>query len=77
MIEILPPLGKYKYDTWRILPVTCYIDNSVRLHVNKPQGEELRQIYPFSNNYFNCIFNSANSLGVILYGRLEIGVVSG
>jgi hypothetical protein len=22
MIEILPPLGKYKYDTWRILLVT-------------------------------------------------------
>jgi hypothetical protein len=21
MIELLPPLGKYKYDTWRILPV--------------------------------------------------------
>jgi hypothetical protein len=31
MIEILPPLGKYKYDTWRILPVKCYIDNYVRL----------------------------------------------
>jgi hypothetical protein len=31
MIEILPPLGKYKYDTWRILPVKCYIGNSVRL----------------------------------------------
>jgi hypothetical protein len=31
MIEILSPLGKYKYDTWRILPVKCYIDNSVRL----------------------------------------------
>jgi hypothetical protein len=31
MIEILPPLGKYKYETWRILPVKCYIDNSVRL----------------------------------------------
>jgi hypothetical protein len=29
-IEILPPLGKYKYDTRRILPVKCYIDNSVR-----------------------------------------------
>jgi hypothetical protein len=29
MIVILPPLGKYKYDTWRILPVECYIDNSV------------------------------------------------
>jgi hypothetical protein len=31
MIEILPPLGKYKYDTWRILLVKCYIDNSVGL----------------------------------------------
>jgi hypothetical protein len=31
MIEILPPLGKYKYDTWRILPVKCYIDNYVCL----------------------------------------------
>jgi hypothetical protein len=31
MIEILPPLGKYKYDTWRILSVKCYIDNSMRL----------------------------------------------
>jgi hypothetical protein len=31
MIEVLPPLGKYKYDAWRILPVKCYIDNFVRL----------------------------------------------
>jgi hypothetical protein len=31
MIEILPPLEKYKYDTWRILPVTCYIDNNCAL----------------------------------------------
>jgi hypothetical protein len=31
MIEVLPPLGKYIYDTWRILPVKCYIDNSVCL----------------------------------------------
>jgi hypothetical protein len=31
MIEILSPLEKYKYDTWRILPVKCYIDNSVHL----------------------------------------------
>jgi hypothetical protein len=30
-IEILPPLGKYKYDTWRILPMKCYIENSVHL----------------------------------------------
>jgi hypothetical protein len=31
MIEILPALRKYKYDTCRILPVKCYIDNFVRL----------------------------------------------
>jgi hypothetical protein len=31
MIEILPPLEKYKYDTWKILPVKCYNDNSMRL----------------------------------------------
>jgi hypothetical protein len=31
MIEILPPLRKYKYNTWRILLVRCYIHNSVRL----------------------------------------------
>jgi hypothetical protein len=31
MIEILPPLGKYKYDSWRILLVKCYINNNVHL----------------------------------------------
>jgi hypothetical protein len=31
MIEILHPLGKYEYDTYRILLVKCYIDNSMRL----------------------------------------------
>jgi hypothetical protein len=31
MIEIFPSLGKYKYDTWRIVPVKCYIDNSMHL----------------------------------------------
>jgi hypothetical protein len=31
IIEILPPLRKYKYDTCRILPVKCYIDNFVHL----------------------------------------------
>jgi hypothetical protein len=30
MIEILPPLRKYKYDTWRILLVKCYIDKFMR-----------------------------------------------
>jgi hypothetical protein len=31
MIELLPPWVLNKYDTWRILPVKCYIDNSVHL----------------------------------------------
>jgi hypothetical protein len=31
MKEILPLLGKYKYDTWRILSVKYYIDVFVRL----------------------------------------------
>jgi hypothetical protein len=31
MIEVLPPLEKYKYDIWRIHLVKCYIDNSVSL----------------------------------------------
>jgi hypothetical protein len=31
MIEIIPLLEKYKYDTWMILPVKCYIDNAVCL----------------------------------------------
>jgi hypothetical protein len=44
MIEILTPLGKYKYDTWRILSVKCYIDNSVHLrscirNVNRDPAE--------------------------------------
>jgi hypothetical protein len=32
MIELLPSLGLNKYDTWRIVPVKCYIvDNYVHL----------------------------------------------
>jgi hypothetical protein len=31
MIEVLPPLEKYKYDTLRILPVKCYINNFIYL----------------------------------------------
>jgi hypothetical protein len=33
MIGVLPPMGKYKCDAWRILLVKCYIDNSVRLRI--------------------------------------------
>jgi hypothetical protein len=42
MIEIFPPLGKYKYDTWRILLVKCCIDNSVRLRSCKRVGPYLQ-----------------------------------
>jgi hypothetical protein len=31
MIEILPPLRNYKYDTRRIVPMKGYIENSVSL----------------------------------------------
>jgi hypothetical protein len=31
MIEILPPLGKYKYNTQKILLVKCYTENCVCL----------------------------------------------
>jgi hypothetical protein len=48
MIEILPPLEKYKYNTWRILPVKCYIDNFVRLrsciqNINKEQQQKMKE----------------------------------
>jgi hypothetical protein len=49
MIELLPSMGLNKYDTWRILPVKCYIDNFVylqsyirninKLIVNQVMGE--------------------------------------
>jgi hypothetical protein len=43
MIEIIHPLEKYNYDTWRILPVKCNIDNSVRFqscirNINRGRG---------------------------------------
>jgi hypothetical protein len=46
MIEIIPPLGNYKYDTWRILPVKCSINNFVCFlscirNVNTANGERL------------------------------------
>jgi hypothetical protein len=45
MIEIIPSLGKYKYDTWRILPVKCYIDNYVRFRscIRNINSDKLRE----------------------------------
>jgi hypothetical protein len=69
MIEILPPLGKYKCDTWRILPVKCYIDNSMRLlsciqNVNKHfwcrcqgGGQYLFSVYRLHEIILNSIVN--------------------
>jgi hypothetical protein len=64
MIEILPPLGKYKYDTWRILPVKCYTDNSVRLwsyiqNINTSQS-------------LNDIFRNHDSSGRIRKWAMEL-----
>jgi hypothetical protein len=49
----------------------------VKNKAGQPQGDELGRIYPLSKSSFNCTFNSANSLVVILYGHLEIGAVLG
>jgi hypothetical protein len=45
MIEILPLMGKHKYDTWRILPVKCYIDNSVSYIRNVNNHKMLKDMY--------------------------------
>jgi hypothetical protein len=42
-------LEKYKYDTWRILSVKCYIDNSMRLRScirNVNMSQELSEPQP-------------------------------
>jgi hypothetical protein len=45
MIEIIPSLGKYNFDTWRILPVKCYIDNYVRFRscIRNINSDKLRE----------------------------------
>jgi uncharacterized protein YqhQ len=58
MIEIIPPLGKYKYDTWRILSVKCYIDNFVRLR------SCIRNI----NKYFSCHYRGGSQYLLSIYG---------
>jgi hypothetical protein len=57
MIEILPPLGKYKYKTWRILLVKCYIDNFVRLQ------SCIRNI----NNHFWCPYRGVSEHLLSIY----------
>jgi hypothetical protein len=72
MIEILPPLGKYKYGTWRILLVKYYIDNSMHLqscirNINNYRALNevtVKNMYPLPriNDLFNqlhgaCVFS--------------------
>jgi hypothetical protein len=54
MIELLLTMGLNKYDTWRILPVKCYIDNSVHsrgcirnvnIHLSMPSHAERRDTF--------------------------------
>jgi hypothetical protein len=61
MIKILPPLGKYKYDTWRILPMKCYIDNSVHLrsyirNINKHFWRHCRGGNQGGNQYLLSVY---------------------
>jgi hypothetical protein len=71
MIEILPPLGKYKYGTWRILLVKCYIDNSVRLQ------SCIRTVNSKLSNHFSyvicaCTYHMIESDIVLLYIRSRV-----
>src|SRR3954463_13297123 len=42
-----------------------------------PHGDELGRMKPLSNKASSWVLSSANSIGAILYGRLEIGLVPG
>jgi len=42
-----------------------------------PHGDTLELMYPFSNFYLSCIFNSIKSRVLILYGTLDVGVAPG
>jgi hypothetical protein len=72
MIDILPPLGKYKYDTCRILPVKCYNDSSMCLrsciqNVNKHFWRHCRggshyllSVYRLHGIILTCIISLTN-----------------
>jgi hypothetical protein len=69
MIEVLPRLGKYKYDTCRILSVKCYIDNSVHLqsciqNINK-------------HFWLHCLGGSQDLLSVYrLHRKILVSIIS-
>jgi hypothetical protein len=67
MIEVLPPMEKYKYDTWRILLMKCYIDNYMRLrsciqNVNTQRVFLLTRSRPHSYRQVNSPWNWVRNL---------------
>jgi hypothetical protein len=66
MIELLPPLGLNKYDTGRILPVKCYIDNFVHLR------SCIRNI----NRHFLHHYRGGSQYSLSIYRLLRIVLVS-
>jgi hypothetical protein len=85
-IEILPPLGKYKDDTRRILPVKCYIDNSVRfqscirninIETNKRYGNSSIYSFIYSTIFimeihlFNYIHSSIFIIKIHLFKHIH------
>jgi hypothetical protein len=63
MIELLLLMGLNKYNTWRILLVKCYIDNSVRLR------SYIRNV----NKYFwHCCRGSQLSLSAYRLSRIVL-----
>jgi hypothetical protein len=72
MTEILPPLGKYKYDTWRILPVKCYIDNSARLRsCIKTSTSGMSGCFVCPISHFSSHFITDHVIHIILNPRMH------
>jgi hypothetical protein len=68
MIEILPRLGKYKYGTWRVLLVKCYIDNFVHLR------RCIRNINASNHNLSQLCHRPITYFGITYYPRFKVGL---
>jgi ribonuclease HI len=68
VIEIIPHLGKYKYDTWRILPVKCYTDNYVCLRSYIRNINSYTARLQFSNELDKCTNN------IVVYEAILLGL---
>jgi hypothetical protein len=70
MIDILPPLGKYKYDTWRIIPMKCYIDNFMHLR-SWQYGRSWNKSLPYAKLSYNNSYQESLKMTPfeMLYGH--------